>query len=108
MATSVVKARRVRWAVAAALAAALALVLVPVEATYPSEVGSDFVVNRTAKCGPAVAALLGADADVDDVPQRLGPGPARAACEATAGKRVVLSLAALLAGSFLIRRPTSA
>lgn len=81
----------------AVAAAVLALLLVPTEATYLSNVGSDTVEHRTAACGPPVASLLGADPALGvGVSSRLGADTAPVACRAASSSRALAALGVLL------------
>lgn len=103
---------RLAAALVVLLAAAVALMLVPVEATYLNNVGSDTIEFRTASCGAPVASLLGADPDLNGGSEfPMGGETAVAACEAASGKRVIGALVLLLAASLvwgLTRRTTPA
>src|SRR5687768_8370368 len=95
------------------VAAGLALLCIPAEAAFLHEVGSDTVQYRTARCGPPIAALLGADPALGEVsvsPQ-LGSEPSRTSCAAVSGKRVSGALVRLRGTSVvwgLGRRPRRA
>ena len=95
--------RRPPWLrafVTIAVAVALALMVVPVRATYLNKVGSDTLEYRTASCGAPIASLLGADAELDggsDLP--IGGQTSKTSCEAASGRRVVAALVLLLGTS---------
>lgn len=98
-----------QFAVVVVLVTAAALMIVPVEATYLNNVGSDTVEFRTASCGSPIASLLGADPDLVGMPEFIGGETSTAACQAVSGKRVIGALALLLAASIvwgLSRRST--
>jgi hypothetical protein len=81
-------------------AVSLALVLVPVRATYLSAVGTDTVEYRTASCGSAVVAMLGRDPGLDGgSAEPFGGRNAETACEAGAGRRMTVALVLLLAAA---------
>jgi hypothetical protein len=82
------------------VAAAVAFMILPVQATYLNDVGSDFQEFRTASCGAPVASLLGADPELgggSELP--IGGTTSTAACQAASGKRVIGALVLLLAAS---------
>ena len=93
--------------VAAAVAAALLMVL-PVDAIYLNKVGSHTLEFRTASCGVPVVSLLGADPGLGGGSfHRIGGETARTACDAAAGKRVIVGqflLLATLAGALAATR----
>lgn len=96
--------RRPRLAVAllVLLAAAVALMLVPVKATYLNRVDSDLIGFHTASCGAPVASLLGADPELNGGSEfPIGGETSATACEAASGKRVIGALALLLAASLV-------
>lgn len=79
------------------VAAAVAFMILPVQATYLNDVGSDFREFRTASCGAPVASLLGADPELgggSELP--IGGTTSTAACQAASGKRVIGALVVLL------------
>lgn len=97
-------------ALVALLGAAVALMFVPVKATYLNNVGSDTIEFRTASCGAPVTSLLGADPKLNGGSEfPIGGETAVTACEAASGKRVIGALVLLLAASLvwaLTRRTT--
>ena len=81
----------------AAVVVAVVLMVVPVDAQYLNEVGSDTAVFLTASCGSPAAALLGADPGLGGGSEYpIGGEASRTACTAAAGKRVVPAMAVLL------------
>lgn len=103
---------RLAVALVVVLAAAVALMVVPVKAMYLNSVGSDTKEFRTASCGTPVASLLGADPELGGGSEfPIGGETSASACEAAGAKRVIGALALLLAGSLgwgIIRRRTPA
>ena len=92
-----------RWIAAAILVGgAVALVIVPVDATFLNSVGSDTVEYRTGSCGSPVASLLGSDPDVLGTSQILGEETSAAACEAASAKRSIAALTLLLTASIVL------
>lgn len=80
-----------------ALCVAVALLLAPVKATYINAVGSDTIEYRTASCGPALTALLGAQPSLEGgSTYPMGGDNASASCRAGAGRRTSLALVLLL------------
>lgn len=96
------------------VAGALALVLVPVDATYLEHVGSDTIGYRTASCGAPIASALGADPDLNGGSEHpIGGAMSEVACDAASGERIIAALVLLLAASLVWgvtrrRAPTSA
>lgn len=78
--------------------AVVALLLIPVTASYINAVGSDTVEYRRASCGPPALVWLGHTAGLGGgTPFPQGKVNATAACQAAAGKRSAVGLALLLA-----------
>lgn len=86
--------------VVAAIAAAIGLLFVPVEATYLNRVGSDTIEYRTATCGSPVASTLGSSPGLGGGSAfPIGAESSAAACEGASAKRAVGALALLLFAS---------
>ena len=82
------------------VAAAVALMTVPVAATYLNRVDYDLIEFRTASCGVPVASLLGAGPKLDRGSESsFGKETSASACQASSGKRVAGGLAILLVAS---------
>lgn len=82
---------------------AVGLMVVPVEADYLSQVGSDNIMYRTASCGIPVVSMLGAEPGLGGGSEfPIGGETSTKACEAASGKRVTGALVLLLAASLLL------